>query len=254
MARSENQKPLPWKIEAFREYLTYETLQQAAAVLSIFEGETFEISNPRIVEMQKILESRTNKSAWVPKRSGSEDINWNLEGDVTRNKGRVLTSMLILYPKDWSNGKVKLTEFGHALGNGRITKRQYYDFILTHFKYPHPAWTENWNAWRESQKELHPFLYILQALTILYQHSPESAYLTTEEIADYLHPNPDPKKLKNYINEILEARKERIESKTKRSDDIHRKINDILGFLCLTDYCYFFGKKVYLNLLVLYIL
>jgi len=239
---------LPWRIEAFREYLTYESLQPAASVLSLYEGELFTIRNPRILEMQNLLEERTKKDAWIPKRSGSEDIDWNVEGDVTRNKGRVFTSMLILYPKEWKEGRVALTEFGKALGRGVVSKAQYYDFIFTRFKYPHPAWSDNWSAWTSAEKFLYPFVYLLEALVELHRHSPASAYLNTEEVADYLHPDPDHGKVTAFAQSIIDARENNVGKITPRSDNIHRKISDILGFMCLTQYCYFDGGVVRLNL------
>jgi hypothetical protein len=240
---------LPWRLEAFREYLPYETLQPAAAVLQQFEGELISTTNPKILQMQDMLKVRTNKGAWIPNRSGSEAINWNVEGDFTRNKGRLLTSMLILFPKEFSEDKIQLTEFGHALASGRVSKGQFYDFIISKFKYPHPAWPDNWDAWKGSGKTLLPFIYILQALVALYKKGSSQAFLTTEEIADYLHPNPDHKSIKNSVTNILIARENKIDPITKRSDEIHRKITDIMGFLCFTDYCFYEGKKIFLNLM-----
>ena len=242
------EKRLPWRIEAFREYLTFETLQPASAVLKLFEGELFDVRNPRIIEMQNLLERRTGKDAWIPKRSGSDDIDWNVEGDVTRNKGRVFTSMLILYPKEWKEGKVALTSFGNALANGQVNKKNYYDFILTHFKYPHPAWKDNWSEWNNSEKELFPFIYILQTLVELNKISPEQAYINTDEVADYLHLSPSHDLVTQYAKNIVSARNRDLSPQTKRSDEIHRKINDILGFLSLTPYCYFSGSNLYLSL------
>lgn len=249
---STNEKRLPWRIEAFREYLTFETLQQAAAVLTVYDGEIFDIRNPRIIEMQNLLIERTSKNSWIPNRKGSQDINWNVEGDVTRNKGRVFTSMLILRPKEWTDGTVSLTSFGRALGAGQITRGEYYDFILTRFKYPHPAWDDNWDAWKNSDRELYPFIYILQTLLALYKIGHDQAYLSTEEVADYLHPNPNHDAVAEYAKNIVNARQNSTPSITKRSDSIHRKISDILGFLCLTKYCYFVANNVYLNLMDLH--
>ena len=239
---------LPWRIEAFREYLTYECLQPAASVLSLYEGEIFSIRNPRILEMQNLLEKRTRKNAWIPERSGSEDTEWNVEGDVTRNKGRVFTSMLILYPKEWKDGRVALTEFGRALGRRSVSKACYYNHILTRFRYPHSAWSDNWSAWIEAGKVLYPFIYILNTLTELHKHSPTFAYLKTEEVADYLHPKPDHNKVSEYAKDILNAREVSAKPITPRTDKIHRKISDILGFMCLTDCCYFDGNVTRLNL------
>lgn len=243
------QNLLPWRIEAFREYLTYETLQQAAAVLSIYEGEIFDVRNPRIVEMHRLLEARTEKHAWIPKRAGSIHINWNTEGDVTRNKGRVFTSMLILKPKEWCDDRVQMTPFGKALGAGRVGRREFYDFIITRFHYPHPAWQDNWNAWSEAGRTLYPFVYLLQTLMELYRESPSDSFLSVQEVADYLYIDPDHAKVATYVREILVARSENRAPILKRSDQVHRKISDLIGFLCLSPYCYFQANRVHLNLI-----
>lgn len=234
---------LPWKFEAFREYVTYQTLQAAAAVLIQYEGEEFSISNPRIQEMQKQLSVRTGKDKWVPDRSGSEDINWNTEGDVYRNKGRVLTSMFIIEPKDSGeedSGTLRLLPFGRALARGQITEQQFYDFIITRYKFPHPAYDENWLAWRSAGRRLFPFAYILQVLIALYGMGADQAYLTTDEVAQFLHPDPDHSKVLSHARAVRSARTQQQSSgRQQRSDDVHRKITDILGFLCITGYCYF---------------
>ena len=249
MTKANLNTPLHWRIEAFREYLTYETLQTAATVFSLYEYERWSIKNPKIIEMQGILISRTQKTAWIPSRAGSEDIDWNVEGDITRNKGRVFTSMLILYPKQWTEDKLILTEFGRALAKGRVTKHQYYDFIISRFKYPHPAWEDNWEPWTAANKKLYPFLYIIQVLVNLYQIEAAQAYLTVQEVADYLHPNPDHTQTQNYASTILASRSKNTPAINERSDQIHRKISDIFGFLCLSQYCFYNGNNVHLNLL-----
>jgi hypothetical protein len=244
-----SQSPLPWKIEAFREYLTYETLQQAAAVLSIYEGEIFDVRNPRIIEMQNLLAARTGKDAWIPNRSVSNHINWNAEGDVTRNKGRVFTSMLILTPKEWCDDKVQLTPFGKALGAGRVERREFYDFIITRFRYPHPAWAENWDAWVKAERTLYPFAYLLQTLMELYRESSNDGFLSVQEVADYLYVDPDHAKVASHARDIIAARSENRAPILQRSDQIHRKIGDLVGFLCLSPYCYFRHNHVHLNLI-----
>jgi hypothetical protein len=156
--------------------------------------------------------------------------------------------MLVLRPKEWRDGTVSVTNFGKALGAGRIDRRQFYDFILSRFKYPHPAWKDNWEAWTNADRELFPFIYVLQVLLDLYEANAISAYITTEEVADYLHPNPSHANTGQYAQQIIDARDKNIGPITERSDAIHRKISDVLGFLCLTDYCFFDGSVVRLNL------
>jgi hypothetical protein len=76
---------LLWKFEAFREYISYDVLQPAASVLSLFEDEYISETNPRIKKLEKLLTVRTGKDKWKPNRSGTPDLLWNAEGDFTRN-------------------------------------------------------------------------------------------------------------------------------------------------------------------------
>lgn len=242
---------LPWHFEAFREYISYQTLLSASAVLRQFEGEEISSSNPRIQQMHRLLALHTNKSSWIPNRSGSADVDWNLEGDVYRNKGRLLSSLLILEPKDASDPpRVRLLPFGRALARGEISERGFYDFIITRFCYPHPAWDDNWKAWTRAGRTLHPFAYLLQALIALDAIGPDAAFLTTDEAARYLYPASDHAQVKTLVKGIYDNRSISTASPRSRSDDVDRKITDIFGFLCLSGYCYYKprGGAIGLNL------
>ena len=242
---------LQWHFEAFREYVSYQVLMAAAAVLYQFEGEVISSSNPRIQQMQKLLALRTNKYTWIPNRTGSEDVDWSIEGDLYRNKGRLLASMLIVEPKEAHNPpKVKLLPFGRSLAKGEISENQFYDFIITRFCYPHPAWEDNWEEWTNAGRILYPFAYILQVLIQLDESKPDTAYLSTDEVARYLYPVSDHTQVKAGVKAILASRSEAQLPPRERSDQVDRKINDILGFLCISGYCYYLpgGKLVGLNL------
>lgn len=231
---------LPWHFEAFREYVSYQVLMAAAAVLYQFEGEVIFSSNPRIQQMQKLLALRTNKYTWIPNRTGSEDVDWSVEGDLYRNKGRLLTSMLIVEPKDAHNPPiVKLLPFGRSLAKGEITENQFYDFIITRFCYPHPAWEENWNEWTNAGRTLYPLAYILQVLIHLDEKKPSAAFLSTDEVARYLYPVSNHAQVKEEVKNILDSRLVTQLPPRERSDQVDRKINDILGFLCISGYCYY---------------
>lgn len=232
---------LPWNFEAFREYITYEVLKNAAAVLYQYENELFAIDNPKIQEMQRLLALRTGKNAWLPSRKGTEDIAWNVEGDVYRNKGRLLTSMFILEPKSGEGSRIKLLPFGKALATGKVSENEFYDFIVSKYQFPHPAYEDNWAKWNEAGITLYPFAYILQTLVEIYNLDPTQAFISTSEVADHLHPKPDHSKIKEYSKNILKARKSKTGefASVPRSDEIHRKINDMLGFLCISGYCHY---------------
>ena len=240
-------KRLSWKIEAFREYLCFEVLQPAASVMKLFEGHHSSGNTTKMKKMQKLLEERTNKSSWIPKRSGSADLNWNVEGDVWRNKGRLFSSMLIMYPREWYQNRIKLTEFGSALASGIVKKSGYYDFLLKNYCYPHPAYKEHYEEWINHKEFLLPFIYLLKALLLLYEENSSASFLTTDEIADYLHLNPSHRNLPQKVNKILESRTNITKKVSKRTDDIHHKINDLMGFLCLSGYCHYQRNNIVLS-------
>lgn len=225
---------LVWKFEAFREYLSYKVVRNASQVLSLYEGEDFNIKNYKILEMQDLLMSRTNKYTWIPNRKGSDFLNINLEGDIYRNKGRLLTSLMVIYPKELSDFKIKLTDFGYQLANGYITEKSYYEFIICNFKYPHPAYDDDWLLWKSKGIVLLPFIMILDVLQNLSKNDKDNGYLETEEIAYFIYANPNHENIPYYCRDIIESRAKGIAVKVEKSDKIHRKINDILGFLVLS--------------------
>ena len=231
---------LPWNFERFREYLSHEVLLQAASVLRLFEGEEIDERNPRIQEMQAILVARTGKSTWIPDRKGSEDITLNLEGDFYRNKGRLLTSTCIMVSKDTSS-TIKLTNFGKRLGDGYVGKIEFYDFIISNFKYPNSAYQDSYAIWNSRGAPFWPFIFLLKVLTALYRNDPMQAYLTAGETFDYIYPTSRHGTEELCVKNILLARK-KAKSSTERSEAVKeefRQITDILGFLCLSGHCYY---------------
>lgn len=225
---------LVWNFEAFREYLSYEVLRNAAQVLSLYENEDFNIKNQKIVEMQKLLAFRTNKNTWIPNRSAEAYININAEGDIYRNKGRLLTSMLLIYPKDLAENKVKLTKFGRCLAKGYINKKEFYNFIIINYKYPHPAYSDEYHKWITKGLVLLPFVLILQVLLKLNEYGEN--LITTSELAFFIYKAPCHNYINIYAKSIIDARRDGVKILVKSDDKITRKINDIFGFLLLSDY------------------
>merc|ERR1712137_1387304 len=225
------------KFEAFREYVIYEVIQPAASVLNLFEGEFISEANPRIKRLEKLLEERTAKCSWKPNRSGTEDLLWNPEGDFTRNKERLFTSLLIMYPKEMTNGTLRLTQFGRALGEGKISQDNYYRFIITNFRFPHPAYEDDWTKWKEAGIELFPMVFILQVLIELLERGIEHCFLSVREIEFILVPNPDHKNIAYITDSIIQSRTQNSLKNSKPSGDkLTRKINDPLGFLSISGY------------------
>ena len=238
---------LPWNFEAFRKFITFQAIQNAAGVITLYDG-TETTNSKKMLEFQHMLNSRSGL-IWEPSRQNSEDVLYNSEGNVFRNKARVLTSLYLLSPFELKKGTISATKFCRLLASGKISEKEFHDFIINSYEFPHPAYDENWNAWKDANTKLKPFIFILQLLLSLYNDKPDSAYLTVDEFARFAHSQPFHDKIDNIVSEILKHRMqpELLESRT-RSDKIDRKINDVFGFMCMTKYTYFEGSKIRLNL------
>ena len=243
-------QPLPWHFEAFRRYVPYRKMQQAASVLCRYEGEEFGISNPRMEEILHELQVRTGEP-WLPERKVSDSVEFNVEGGFYRNKGRLLTSFFIIEPKGLARSEgpiIKLTQFGRALGSGFVSEREYYDFIVTRMAYPHPAYKENWRIWRKASKTLRPLVFILQILIELYKRDRSHGYTTSEELATFAYPESSHSAVPRIVKKILQNRKKPVKT-SPYTDRVNRKINDMLGFLSIAGFTYYDGRLVRLNLM-----
>ena len=121
---------LKWNFEAFRQYLNFEVLQQAASALMVFDGFNYrdDIADTRNFEI--LLKERTGLD-WSPNRDTPEGVIFDPEGSVFRNKARVFTSMQILDAQSLQAQKIaKLTDFGRMLGSGRISKTEFYEYQI----------------------------------------------------------------------------------------------------------------------------
>lgn len=186
---------------------------------------------------------------WSPERRVSDDIRFNIEGNLFRNKARVLSSMLLIDPLSFKSGLIKPTQFGRALSAGLIAKEQFYKEIIQRFAYPHPAYDENWQAWKQAGITLRPLLFIMDILVHLAEINPDQAYLTTSEFAEFGHSHPFQKDSQGIAQSLLHSRNNGQEIRRQRSDRIERKINDIFGFLCMSQFCYYDKTSIRLNLI-----
>lgn len=252
MARSKSgqMQELPWNFEAFRRYLPYEKMQQAASVLAFYEGERLDSSNPNMHSILDDLQLRTGEP-WLPERKVSESVDFNVEGDFYRNKGRLLTSFYIIQPKQLVAGpeaSIQMTEFGRALANGYVSQQEFYRFIVTQFEYPHPAYDDNWDAWKRAGRFLKPLAFILKILVRIYENDETQNHITSEELATFAYPVSDYRKVDEIVKQIGHNRKKPGPSRP-RSDEVNRKISDMLGFLCVAGFCFYENRKVSLNLM-----
>lgn len=243
-----NYVDLPWNFEAFRRYLTYDVLQQAAAALLAFEGERLFTDRALMNEFTEQLTKRTGL-AWLPNRTASEGVLFNVEGSVFRNKARVFTSFYICDPKCILNGtELRMTDFGRALGLGYLSQSQFYREILARYEYPHPAYQDNWDAWSQAKIKLRPFVFILDILAEIYA-ADKLGELSTTELAAYAHPSPLHASTRGIATTILAARRRGAAPVRERTDKVDRKLGDIIGFLCITGAAYYKGNNIRLNLL-----
>jgi hypothetical protein len=239
---------LPWNFEAFRRYINYSTLQNTASVLCLFDGRDILSSPKDLSEFEEMMSLRTGLD-WSPERLVSEDIQFNTEGNLFRNKARVLTSFYLIDPIAFKNGEVKPTEFCRALAAGFISKELFYKEIFQRFQYPHPAYDENWTAWKSAGIVLRPLLFILDILINLARINPEQAYLTVSEFAEFGHPHPFQDKAQEIAGKIIEFRRSDKTIQRQRSDKVERKIGDIFGFMCMSQFCYYDKNSIRLNLM-----
>jgi hypothetical protein len=230
--------------------MAYEVLQPAAAVLRTFEGERASDGNPRFREMQSLLRIRTAKQTWIPSRTGNPGVLWNPEGDIYRNKARLFSSMFILEPKDEDDPRIRMLPFGAALGSGRFSRQDYYEFIIGRFRYPHPAFPDNWAAWTSANRLLFPFSFILQVLVSIARVDASSATLSSTEIGRHLYPISDHSSTKSIAQKILDERRTHGKGESTRlilardtptivTTDVRRKFEEMLDFLCMSGFTYY---------------
>lgn len=245
----QNYETLPWNFEAFRNFISFEVLQQAASVLCLFEGEDIFSNDYQMERFEYELSIRTGVE-WLPKRNIDADIHFNAEGNLFRNKARVFTSFYLI---DLSclieRSKLALTPFCKALGTGKLDGRKFYNEIICRFEYPHPAYEENWSKWNAAGIAIKPLVLMLEILIQLYEIKPSESYFTVSEFASFAHPRPFYSDTKSIAKSILEFRTSGEKVERQRSDEVDRKIGDIIGFLCMTGYTYYHGNKIFLNLI-----
>jgi hypothetical protein len=186
---------------------------------------------------------------WLPNRLVSEGVLYNVEGDVFRNKARVLTSFYLIDPICLeSNSPLKITEFGRALALGFISRREFYEEIFRRFEYPHPAYDENWEAWTRAGVRIKPLAFFLKILTELYLLDGQG-YISTSELAEHAHPKPFMNLAPEIASSIHEHRMKDKTIERTRSDKVDRKINDILAFMSISEFTFYRGSTVCLNLM-----
>lgn len=241
---------LKWNFEAFRQYLNFETLQQAASALLVFDGFNYRDDVSETRSFEKLLKERTGLD-WSPKRETPEGVVFDPEGSVFRNKARVFTSMLILDAPLLQNQRiVKLTEFGRLLGGGRVSKSDFYAFQVKNFEYPHPAYPDGAAGWVSARAKVKPFLYLIEVLIGLVEQDVAENHLTSKEFLEFMMPNSPDFGVDKAVTLILESRKTKRDVKVSFPTDDMRNASDIFGFLCMTGFTYYLSPgEIAMNLI-----
>ena len=229
---------IEWQFEHFKTFTPYETMQQAAAALLLYEGENTDGVNPKMRRLTEELTTNTGHPAWMPDRDNG-NLSFNSEGSVFRNKARLFSMFYICVPPDLlkTNGygkQIMLTPFGRALASGKVSEEEFYEYIVKKFQYPHLAYSD-YDAWKESGVVLRPLLCIIKTMVLLFeQKGVEQAYLTPSEICRYLQ--------KLTSEDCREAVREIIADRGNAPNPLPsgevRKINEMLAFLAIAGYVY----------------
>lgn len=230
---------IEWQFEHFKTFTPYEIMQQAAAALSLYEGENTDGANPKMGKLTDELTINTGHPAWMPDRDNG-NLRVNTEGSVFRNKARLFSAFYICVPPDLLKNEgygkqVMLTDFGHSLARGEISESEFYEYIVKKFQYPHLAYSD-YEEWVNSGSTIRPLLLIIKSLVKIFENAGRNAaYITSFEVYKYLQPLTD-ENCDKAVEEILDARVKGISDSV--TGDTIRIINEMLAFLAIAGYVY----------------
>lgn len=245
-----------WQFEHFKTFVSYDIMQPAAACLLLFEGENTDGGNPKMNRLSRMLIERTGHPSWlIDRERGTGNLLVDKEGSVFRNKARLFSSFYIMVPPELLRlnnleKQIMLTEFGKALALGYVSEKDYYDFIIKKFEYPHPVYIEEYKNWTDLNAKVRPFILVLKILVELYEKfGLENAFITSFEIYHFLQPVHNENIVEQVAKEIIEERgTHQLDTKVDT-----RKVDEMLSFLSKSGYIYIYSHEsheyFYLNLL-----
>lgn len=223
--------PLPWSIEAFRPYMTYEVLQEAVSVLRNYEGNSTNLGRRRSIEMIRSLQRRTGLP-WIADRKVQFGIHINIEGSVFRRMKRVFTSFYLLDVQSYDQeNRIKVTDFGKKLSAGLFSKEQFYAELIRKYSYPHQAYEENIRAWQDLSP-FYPMKFIIEVMSEMDKLDiPQYNGIQVKEFAALIHPIAH--QITSIEAAIILAKqyKSAADISHTRTDSVDRKISDLFGFL-----------------------
>lgn len=230
---------IEWQFEHFKTFTPYQIMQQAAASLLQFEGESTDGSNSKMGKLTEDLILNTGHPAWMPIRdNGNLDI--NTEGSIFRNKARLFSAFYICVPPDLLRAdgydkQIMLTDFGRALAKGKVSEEEFYKYIIRKFEFPHLAYSD-YEEWVKSGATIRPLLCIIKTLVELFEKGgSDQSYITAYEIYEYLQPLKS-EEISSAAKEIMSDRSSGISPSIENAK--LRKINEMLSFLAIAGYVY----------------
>ena len=236
-----------WNFEAFRNFIGFAPLQQACTSLLVHDGITLDKADIELRHINNLLADRTGRE-WTPDRDPGGNVQWETEGSLFRNKKRVFTSFYLIDAEKYERENIlMLTPFGRALADGRVTEPEFYRFIIRNFKFPHPAYEDNWKWWTSVHRELHPLVFLLLIVCNLSGLSGSIESVSIAEVAYFGGPNPSTRDAENIARAIKNSRDSRETINHQRSDALDRKIGDMFAFLAMTPWASMRGRLLTLN-------
>lgn len=87
---------IEWQFEHFKTFTPYEIMQQAAAALSLYEGENTDGANPKMGKLTDELTINTGHPAWMPDRDNG-NLRVNTEDLYSEIKHDYLVLFIYVY-------------------------------------------------------------------------------------------------------------------------------------------------------------
>ena len=236
-----------WNFEAFRNFIGFAPIQQACTSLLVHNGISLEHADIELKHLNHLLYERTARE-WTPDRNPGGNILWETEGSLFRNKKRVFTSFFLIDAERYEmENRLWLTPFGKAIADGQVMAPDFYRFIIRNFRYPHPAYEDNWEWWTSVNRELRPLAFLLRIVSHLSILTGTFEAVSIREVAYFGGPNPSTSDALAVAEAIRNARDAKEKFDHERSDALDRKIGDMFAFLAMSPWAAIRGRGLTLN-------
>lgn len=236
-----------WNFEAFRNFIGFAPIQQACTSLLHHNGISLDNADIELKHLNHLLLERTGRE-WTPDRNPGGNVIFETEGSLFRNKKRVFTSFYLLDAERFEkDNSLWLTPFGQAIAEGHVSAVDFYKFIIRNFKYPHPAYEDNWEWWNSAKRELLPLTFILRIASHLSQMTGHLEAVSIKEVAHFGGPNPSTNEASSVAEAIKVARETKTTIRHERTDALDRKIGDMFAFLAMSPWATLRSKSLSLN-------